>query len=265
MNIIPLLPVSSKILGCKENCMSNAETHGHTRQFNQSRQCRSRSWAISVNRADLRERTKTMSCQDMMTSSIGNIFHVTSPLCRKFTGRLWIPLTKARYGDLMFSLICAWINGWVNTHEAGDLRRHRTHYDVTVMAIVADNRWLSRVKTKTYFDWSLWYWSSLCQLNLDPTRPNGPVDCKVPTDLVKISVKEPIHMRFYYTTPYFPPNWISYLLKKSQHSVLIVTSPTSHSLYLTVLQLRRIKTVICSRLYSYKVFNLTTCGQQVDA
>ena len=33
----------------------------------------------------------------------------------------------------MFSLICAWINGWVNNGEAGDLRRHRVHYDVTVM------------------------------------------------------------------------------------------------------------------------------------
>ena len=36
-------------------------------------------------------------------------------------------------GALMFSLICAWINGWVNNHEAGDLRRHHAHYDVTVM------------------------------------------------------------------------------------------------------------------------------------
>ena len=26
-----------------------------------------------------------------------------------------------------------WINGWVNNREAGDLRRHRGHYDVTVM------------------------------------------------------------------------------------------------------------------------------------
>ena len=34
---------------------------------------------------------------------------------------------------LMFSLICVWINGWVNNREAGDLRRYRTHYDVTVM------------------------------------------------------------------------------------------------------------------------------------
>ena len=36
-------------------------------------------------------------------------------------------------GALMFSLICAWTNGWVNNREAGDLRCHRAHYDVNVM------------------------------------------------------------------------------------------------------------------------------------
>ena len=36
-------------------------------------------------------------------------------------------------GALMFSLICVWINGWVNNREAGDLRRYRGHYDVIVM------------------------------------------------------------------------------------------------------------------------------------
>ena len=36
-------------------------------------------------------------------------------------------------GALMFSLICARINDWVNNREAGDLRRHRAHYDVMVM------------------------------------------------------------------------------------------------------------------------------------
>ena len=29
---------------------------------------------------------------------------------------------------------CAWMNSWVNNREAGDLIRHRTHYDVTVMS-----------------------------------------------------------------------------------------------------------------------------------
>ena len=36
-------------------------------------------------------------------------------------------------GALLFSLICAWIYGWVNNHEAGDLRQHRAHYSVIVM------------------------------------------------------------------------------------------------------------------------------------
>ena len=36
-------------------------------------------------------------------------------------------------GALMFSLICVWINGWVNNRKAGDLRRYRAHYDVIVM------------------------------------------------------------------------------------------------------------------------------------
>ena len=36
-------------------------------------------------------------------------------------------------GALMFSLIYAWINDWVNNREAGDLRRQPGHYDVIVM------------------------------------------------------------------------------------------------------------------------------------
>ena len=36
-------------------------------------------------------------------------------------------------GALTFSLICPWTNGCINSRDAGDFRRHRTHYDVTVM------------------------------------------------------------------------------------------------------------------------------------
>ena len=36
-------------------------------------------------------------------------------------------------GALMFSLMCVWINGWVNNDNVGDLRRYRVHCDVTVM------------------------------------------------------------------------------------------------------------------------------------
>ena len=36
-------------------------------------------------------------------------------------------------GALMYSLICVWINDWVNNREAGDLRPYHAHYDVIVM------------------------------------------------------------------------------------------------------------------------------------
>ena len=70
----------------------------------------------------------------MMTSSNGNIFRVSCHLCGEFTGQRWIPRKKGqRRGALMFSLICVWINGWVNNREAGDLRRYGVHCDVIVM------------------------------------------------------------------------------------------------------------------------------------
>ena len=43
------------------------------------------------------------------------------------------PHKGQRRGALKFSLICAWTNGWGNNRDACDLRRHRTHYNVTVM------------------------------------------------------------------------------------------------------------------------------------
>ena len=78
----------------------------------------------------------SLSCRhpwQMMTSSNGNIFRVTGPLCGEFTGPVNSPHKSQWRGALMFSLICARINDWVNKREAGDLRRHRGHYDVSVM------------------------------------------------------------------------------------------------------------------------------------
>ena len=57
-------------------------------------------------------------------------FRVTGPLCWEFTtGELpsQKPMTRS------FDVFCAWINGWINNRDAGDLRCHYTHYDVTVM------------------------------------------------------------------------------------------------------------------------------------
>ena len=46
------------------------------------------------------------------------------------------PLKGQWRGALKFSLICVWINDWVNNREAGDLRRYRLHHDVIVMSPV---------------------------------------------------------------------------------------------------------------------------------
>ena len=56
-------------------------------------------------------------------------------------------------GTLMFSLICARINCWVNHREAGDLRRNRAHYDVIVMVLVHYLRpWRSLIFSSTLDD-----------------------------------------------------------------------------------------------------------------
>ena len=46
-------------------------------------------------------------------------------------------------GAMMFSLKYAWANGWTNNQNAGDLRRHGTHCDVTVMAVASMDFWYS--------------------------------------------------------------------------------------------------------------------------
>ena len=74
-----------------------------------------------------------------MTSSNGNIFRITGNLCGEIPGNS--PHKGQWRGALMFSLICARINGWVNNGEAGDLRLHRAHYDVIVMIIWSWEEW----------------------------------------------------------------------------------------------------------------------------
>ena len=43
------------------------------------------------------------------------------------------PAQRPVTGSFDISLICAWINDWVNNREAGDLRSNRAHCDVIVM------------------------------------------------------------------------------------------------------------------------------------
>ena len=69
-------------------------------------------------------------------SSNGIILHVTG-LCAGNSHRFPVnsPHKGQWRGALMFSMICAWINSWVNNHGDGDLWRHRAHYDINVMTI----------------------------------------------------------------------------------------------------------------------------------
>ena len=56
------------------------------------------------------------------------------PFVRGIHRSLVNPPHKGQWrGALTFSLICAWINGWVNNRVACGLGRNRAHYDITVM------------------------------------------------------------------------------------------------------------------------------------
>ena len=88
---------------------------------------------ISHDVMDKRYSTSLVHCVSMMTSSNGSIFRVTGHLCGDIHRS---PVNSPHQGQwreaLMLSLICAWINGWANNREAGDLRCHRAHFDVIV-------------------------------------------------------------------------------------------------------------------------------------
>ena len=87
-----------------------------------------------------------------MTSLNGNIFRVTGPLCRPTVNFLH----KSQWRRaLMFSLICASINGWGNNRDGGDLRRHRAHYEAIVMAI----RW--HIRSRSYVDFGTLVFSDM--------------------------------------------------------------------------------------------------------
>ena len=80
----------------------------------------------------------------MMASPNGNVYRVTSPLCGESTGHRWISLKRPVTRSFGVFLISAWTNVWANNRDAGNLRRHGPHYDVTVMHDVKARRWMSR-------------------------------------------------------------------------------------------------------------------------
>ena len=65
------------------------------------------------------------------------------------------------HGALIFSLMRAWMTGWVNNREAGDLWHYRAHYDVIVMCLCAGmcGGWVPH-----------WYHYRLCYLKIISPR-----------------------------------------------------------------------------------------------
>ena len=110
--------------------------------------CVIHSWKMAINDSWWRHQIETSS--SLLAICVGK-----SPVTGEFPAQR--PVTRS----FDVSLICAWINGSVNNREAGDLRHHRTHYDVTVMwrmttIIVYLGSTLRNIYRKYAIDYS-WY------------------------------------------------------------------------------------------------------------
>ena len=90
------------------------------------------------------EWTKVSSVAEMSLVNLFDFMMTSSKLMETFP-RYWpfvrgihrwpvnSPHKGQWHGALMFSLIYAWMNGWVNSRETDDWTRHRAHYNVTAM------------------------------------------------------------------------------------------------------------------------------------
>ena len=74
------------------------------------------------------------------------------------------------HGALMVPLVCAWINGWANNLKAGDLRRHRAHYDVIAMCVrvftLSHNTFARFKEAVTQIRWSVLHCQERCTIAL---------------------------------------------------------------------------------------------------
>ena len=78
----------------------------------------------------------------------GSLYGI-SPVTGKFTSQSTVVQS--------FLWSAPWINGWVNNREAGDLRRHCAHYDITVMfkgttfCAVSRQNGIIQTQTQTFY------------------------------------------------------------------------------------------------------------------
>ena len=95
---------------------------------------------------------KTRPSLHMMSHQM-ETFSASLALCAGNSPPVNSPHKGQWHGALMFSIICTWIDDWVNNRKAGDLRRNRVHYDVIVMFILLFFATLSGDIHQVVFAW----------------------------------------------------------------------------------------------------------------
>ena len=146
---IPWGPIQNK---CKErekqslNALAKLSCHAH------GVGCTFKSlkiyWSVTKLQVSLHERS-SVSCKTLWTvARLGHVYSSQNDVIKWKHFSRYLPFVRGIRrspvnsphngqwrGALKFSLICAWLNGWINNGEAGDLKRHRAHYDATVMEL----------------------------------------------------------------------------------------------------------------------------------
>ena len=100
----------------------------------------------------------------------------TSPRYWPFMREIhWSPMNSLHKGQWrgVFSLICYRINGLVNKREAGDLWRHRIHFDVIVVINYVSANETRRCISNVVFDWSHIQWKAKPEHSPSPCCVSG--------------------------------------------------------------------------------------------
>ena len=163
-------------------------------------------------------------------------------------------------GALMISLICARINGWVSNREAGDLGRHRAHYDVTVMIFLI----------------ALWVYISLfnnvapisnqCKISTTRMRLAVRIEQKLQTVKIKKIIEQYITSNYNDTKNYcidkcmrenFSVNFVSVLVTNAASLGAINTSNIWHACWNIVLLIS-----CCGLLVIWNIEKMTILGSK---
>ena len=122
-------------------------------------------------------------------------------------------------GALMLSLICVWINGWVNNRKTGDLGRYRAHYDVIEML---GNK----------------------------TQSLGLNQCKVQSGYNTVNPLKTCTQE----TPHNSPSWANYEVSFVNSNSDVLPQPIHYRTKYHVILNHAITTSDCTRVWSYASF-----------